>query len=250
MSEERNFAEEASREGWVPQEQWKGDPKKWTDAETFVQNGERIAGIAVKKARNLEATVEELNARLAEVELAKQDFVAFTQKSLERERREKEILLERLEAQQAEAVGTGDTEAFKAATRQIKEIQSAKPPPAQTEWAKEWAKENDWYTKDAVSRAVANDIAEQLRNQGYKDEGRNFLDEVTRRTQEMIPERFENPVRRTSITSGAGKASDETASPKARSYEALPDAAKAVCDRLVAQGLLKQKDYIRDYSWD
>jgi len=250
MSEDRDFVAEASKEGWVSQDQWKGDPKKWSDAETFVQNGERIAGIAVSKARKLESTVEELNARLAEVELAKQDFVAFNQKALERERREKEVLLERLEAAQAEAVGTGDTEAFKAATRQIKEIQSAKPPPAQTEWAKQWANDNSWYAKDGVARAVANDIAEQLRNQGYKDEGRNFLDEVTRRTQEMIPERFENPTRRTSITSGAGKASDETNSPKARSYDALPDDAKAVCDRLVSQGMLTKKDYIRDYSWD
>ena len=56
---ERDYEAEAVKEGWNAD--YDGPNAK--SAQEFVESGEKIAGIAVSKARKLEKTVEGLNAR-------------------------------------------------------------------------------------------------------------------------------------------------------------------------------------------
>lgn len=248
--EERNFEQEARKDGWVPRDEWKGPEEKWTEAQTFVENGEKIAGIAVKKARKLEETVETLQSQIDEIQATKREFVEFNTRALERERKEKAALIAKLEEQQVEAINQGDGETYLQTKRKIQEIQSEPEQRAgQQEWAKKWASENPWYAKDTIARGVANAVAEEMRKQGVEDNGKDFLDEVARRTKEALPNKFENPNRKKGITGGEGKESDETAPAGQHSYENLDAEAKAACDRFVAEGLMTKKQYIDTYAW-
>jgi len=248
---ERDFAAEAAKDGWVPQDAWKGPDDKWTDAQTFVENGEKIAGIAVKKARKLEETVETLQSRIEDIESTKQEFVQFNQRALEKERAEKAELIAQLEQKQVEAINEGDGETYLQTKRQIEEAQAQPEQQAgEAPWAKQWASENKWYAADPILRGVANSVAEEMRKQGFPDTGKDFLDEVSRKTREALPEKFENPNRKTGITGGEGTKTDETAPKGERSYAALDSEAKAACDRFVAEGLMTKEDYVNTYDWN
>ena len=52
--------QEALQLGWIPQDQFRGDPAKWTDAETFVTRGKEILPILRKNNEKLQGTVEHL----------------------------------------------------------------------------------------------------------------------------------------------------------------------------------------------
>jgi hypothetical protein len=249
MSEEevvRDYEAEASKEGWNPD--YKGSNAK--TAQEFVEQGEKIAGIAVAKARNVEAKLETLQGEMNDLKETRQEFVEFNQRALQKERQEKAELIEQLEKQQVEAINEGDGETYLQTKRKIAEVSAApEPQPGQEPWAREWASENPWYAQDVVKRGVANAIAEQLRKDGYNDTGKNFMDEVAKKTIEAIPDKFENPNRKTGITNGDGKETDETAPAGERTFEALPADAKAACERFVAEGLMTKKEYTETYDW-
>ena len=243
---ERDYEAEAAKEGWNAD--YDGPNAK--SAQEFVESGEKIAGIAVSKARKLEKTVEGLNARIDSIESTKAEFVAFNQKALAKEREEKADLIAQLEEKQVEAINEGDGQAYLQTKRKIAEIQ-AEPQvqPGQEPWAREWAKENPWYASDIAMQGAADGIANQLRQMNFPDTGKNFMDEVSRQVREAFPAKFENPNRKQGITSGDGSQTDETAPVGERTYAALPADAQQACDRFVAEGLMTKKEYTATYDW-
>ena len=62
--EQQDFDSEARAQGWVSQEEFRGNEKDWVDAETFVKRGREILPILRKNnehlLRDLNATKEEL----------------------------------------------------------------------------------------------------------------------------------------------------------------------------------------------
>ena len=243
---ERDYEAEAKKDGWNPDY----DGKNAKTAQEFVEAGESIRGIAVAKARKLEEQLETMQSRMDDIEATKQEFAAFNQRALAKERAEKAELVAKLEQRQIEAINEGDGDGYLRAKREMETAQAApEPRPGEEPWAKAWAADNPWYAQDAVRRGVANAMAEELRKEGFSDTGRSFMDEVTKRTMKAIPEKFENPNRKNGITSGEGTKTDETAPAGERSFEALPADAKAACERFVAEGLLTKKEYIATYDW-
>ena len=74
MEGEVNVEQEARTLGWVPQEEFKGDPNRWVDADTFVERGHTVMPILRKNNERLETLVkqqaEELN-KMKDAELKK-----------------------------------------------------------------------------------------------------------------------------------------------------------------------------------
>ena len=51
--------QEARTLGWVPAEEFKGDPNRWVDAETFVERGHTVMPILRKNNERLETLVKQ-----------------------------------------------------------------------------------------------------------------------------------------------------------------------------------------------
>ena len=79
MTEERDYEHDAQQEGWRPKEEWQGNPEQWVDAKTFVERGEKIAGILKKK-------VDSLEQRLSAAEVANRKFGEYHKKTIQKER--------------------------------------------------------------------------------------------------------------------------------------------------------------------
>ena len=241
---ERDYEAEAKKDGWNADY----DGKNAKTAQEFVEAGENIRGIAVARARKLEEQLETMQTRMDDIEATKREFTELNQRALAKERAEKAELVAKLEQRQIEAINEGDGDGYLRAKREIEKAQSVpEPRPGEEPWARAWAADNPWYAQDAVRRGVANAMAEELRKEGFSDTGRNFMDEVTKRTMKAIPEKFENPNRKNGITGGDGTKTDETATGGERSFEALPSDAKAACERFVAEGFGSKKDYLDVY---
>ena len=59
MTEERNYEDEASKQGWKPESEYSGKAP-WTDAKTVVQKGGKIAGILKSRLAKQDAPVPKL----------------------------------------------------------------------------------------------------------------------------------------------------------------------------------------------
>jgi hypothetical protein len=241
---ERDWEGEASAEGWAPEAQWKGDPKRWKSAEQFVRDGEKIVPILKSKVDRLDQRVEQLmesNKKLNEM----------SKRSLDKERRENDRLIKQLEEMRKQAVTNGDGEAFASADSQIQSLQQqGHPVPEQDNLdplAEQWLSHNPWYAQDDRLGAFADGIADRLRARGYT--GQAYFDELTRQVQETFPDEFENPNRKRA--SGVESGGEKTIVSNTKSFDSLPKDAKAAYQQFKRDipGFTKEQ-FVEQYDWE
>jgi hypothetical protein len=240
--EERDYEAEARKDGWVPADEWQGDPEQHKTAEQFVRDGEKIAGI-------LKSKVERLETRVNELLDSNEKFVDFTKKAQERDRKEKETLITELEDLRKKAVDEGDGEAFTHADRRLTELR-AEPEPGNeiNEVGMRWLENNPWYAKDERMQAYADKISDRLRDQGYMDQSEAYFSELTTRVKEAYPDEFENKNRSrpNSVESG-----HEASNSQARTWANLPEDAKAAFKQFQRDMPgLTEEDFVSQYDWD
>jgi len=150
--------------------------------------------------------------------------------------------LSKLQKERVEAISEADVERVQELDGEIESLRSA-PPPGDNA-LREWAEQNSWYTNDSDAREVAEGIAINLANSGFRGSQRDLLDEVARRVKKVMPHKFENPRRQESLTAGNSTIEQE---PEDNSYAALPPEAKAACDRIVNEKLMTKEEYVAEY---
>ena len=251
IEQENSIEQEAKAQGWVPQDEFKGDPSKWRSAEEFVERGKQITPILKERNEKLVRDIERLNSKLESQGEAVQELIQYYSKA---EQRAYQKAFNELKTKQREAVEIGDTAAYEAAEREIDELTKTPPPQpkapkAQNEPPAEYfdfLEENKWYAEDRELAEYADFIGTRL--VGTVKSNKDFYAEVAKRVKARFPEKFDNPKRSTAqAVEGAGSPPKA----KGRGYNDLPADAKAQCDRFVKEipGFSKD-EYMKHYQWD
>lgn len=261
--------QEAAALGWVPKEQFRGDPEKWTDAETFVRRGHEIMPILRKNNEKLTATVENLTGEVStlkeSLKAAQEAMAEFKQYHEETAKREYQRAVEDLKAKRKQARADGEHELADEINDALDELSAnapkeitkpAAPAPAPTpaqpnldpEYVK-WEKDNEAWLKDSEKAAYAQSIAQYVRATS-KLTGRAFLDKIT----EEVETRFSG--------SRPGRVEGTGGTPRAggKTYSDLPAEARAACDRMAAKLVgpnrafadieAWRKSYVKSYDWN
>lgn len=249
---ERDFESEAKAEGWVPKEAFKGDSTKWVDAETFVKRGEEILPIVNAKNRKLVETVDGLRKEIDDLKLGNSQFREFHEKSIAKERQERDAAIAQLETIRKKAVTDGDGEAFDRADKRIQELraQPARQPNGLNDVQRAWLADNTWYQTDRTLKALADGLSDDLARARPELVGkREFLDELTKLVKAEMPHKFENPNRQRTTVENAPP--NGGGGGKGKTYENLPADAKSACDRFVRTipGFTKEQ-YVSQYEWE
>lgn len=241
---QRDFDSEARGHGWTPKEDFKGDPAKWVDAETFIRRADEVMPFLKKQNAALKRDVDDLKRTM------KQANEFYTKAE---ERAYKQALSD-IEARHNEAVETGDLGAAKRAMSEMRDLDKeyavqADPEPKEDDQAArkaelaEWVEKTGWYGLDDQRTKYA-DMQADLMGPAEKWDGgqKAWLAELTARTERKFADPKPNPANPGGSRSAARSGS--------RSYADLPADAKKQCDRFVKQipGFSKEQ-YVKDYSW-
>jgi hypothetical protein len=192
---------QATRQGWTDKAHFKGDPKKWVDAKTFIERGERFA-------KNLENEVEALRKKMAEFEGTKAAFKKFHEETIARKDEELKTTIAALRVQRSEAQSYGEHDTVVALEDRIdllktqqKELKApveaqpsneqvadaAKNDPVLLEWVEDG---NTWFNDDPKLRQYALNLGENLIKSGEAARGRAFLDKVGELMRRDFPRHF------------------------------------------------------------
>lgn len=235
--------EKARIQGWVPKEQFRGNPETWIDAKTFVERGDNI--IPILKERN-----EHLAREMKETKESVKELTQFYKNAEERAYKR---ALQDIEQKKIAAVESADVDGYRAAEAEKTELEKTKPGAVQSPVQERpemaaFRTANTWYDSEPELTAEADALGIAYSRQGMP------YDKVLLKVQERIkilhPEKFSNARRDNAST--VETVDSSTGLPKkagAHTYENLPTDAKVQCDKWVAQGLLKKEDYVRDYEW-
>lgn len=255
----------AKEMGWSPKEEFRGDPEKWVDAETFVKRGEEVLPILKANNRRLQERIaqtdkklEETNKLLASATDAIEALKATTSKAALDTVRQQEVQLKGAlkAAREADDVDqeldisarlqetrTAIKEAEKEASKP--KVETPTPPTPENpndptkhpEW-KSWIADNSWFGKDKRKTAVALAAATELREGGDTSEGRAFFDKITDEVDKVFnPSKTtrETPSKVEGTTGGGGGGSG-----RGKTYADLPAEAKQACmnvaNRVVGPG--------------
>jgi uncharacterized small protein (DUF1192 family) len=92
---------DAMRKGWLPKDQYKGDPKTWVDATTFLDRGDKFN-------KNLQAEVNRLKLELKGQGDGFKKLAKFYQESLDAKDSQLQSAITALRTQRSEAQADGD----------------------------------------------------------------------------------------------------------------------------------------------
>lgn len=246
-----NYETDARRFGWTPKEEFKGDPSRWVDAETFAKRGEEL--MPILKAQN-KALIKRLDAMERTGKQAADFFSKAEQRAYER-------AVSDIRRQQEEAVEAGDLEAHRAASKELDKLEKPKAveadvvdPDVRVEEFADWGKANKWYGTNATMRAYADAQADKLAKSkgGFLD--RADLDAVADKVREKFEDEFAeefatkaNKPRPRSAVEAVGSVRPGRTG---KTFNDLPAEARAACDKWVKQGLIKSRDdYVKSYDW-
>jgi hypothetical protein len=253
-------------QGWRPEDEYRGKPGTWIDAETFLERGKEIKNFTKRENERLQ---RELAATKQALEEQGKTIEEIRQYHADMEKRAIEGAIARLKRERSEALGAGNMALAEELGDEIDELKNAPstvpakkdaqaPAPTPTPTAPQmdpdvarWHKENaSWYNQDEENEdlvAYADGMAQKLRTRDDLSV-QEKLDELTARTKKAFPDRF-GTRKRTALTPGAGEGGGREGSRKsAKSVASLPADALAAGQRFVKQKLYPDMEaYAKEY---
>jgi hypothetical protein len=198
----------ARQNGWVPQEEWRGEPGQWRDAKTFNDRADTYAPALKRKlakleeAREFERLQNEERIRKLEENFEKK-FKSTQRMTQEALRLQRQQMLEDFESQKRAAAAAGDTEAYDKIRakedkvyRQIAEQDKTEPEPApqttqggQDAILARWMQQNRWMN-NAYLAGKAQAIAQRYADKGITgvEQLQNVRDEIFKAHPDMVAE--------------------------------------------------------------
>ena len=236
--------------GWSPKSEWRGDPAKWTDAQTFLDRGRNLLPVLRENNTRLQSEVSRLQNEVVEarrlIEAGQEsvsELMKFHEENIQRAvKTEREAIKARIR----EAREEGNIDAELAAQDELTEL-AARPPaapkpppappaapapaPAVNPAMVAWQERNDWFGKDTRKTALAVGIAQELREKDPKETltGKAFFDKVDEELASFLAPKSSAP--NIDRLEGGSRSSGGQGAPAKKSYASLPADAKTVCDQ-------------------
>jgi gas vesicle protein len=253
-----DIQDDARSMGWRPKEDFRGDPDKWVDAETFVDRGRHFLPILRANNSKLEEANRRLNEELTGIKSllnASQDSIkALTEfQSTETRRQVTEVkkqIVERLRTAREDGSIEQETALLdeladiRATEKSFKETPAAPPAPkpsADTDPAlQNWMgrQENAWFGKDVRRTALAVAIGQEMRNDSANNKlvGEAFFDKVAQEVEAIFsPGSKESPdpsIPSSKVEGSRGGSGGSGGSGGGKTYASLPAEAKSACSNM------------------
>jgi hypothetical protein len=190
---------EARNQGWMPQDEWQGDPDKWRPAKEYVDRGELLRRIE-GQSKSLKETQQALK-QLADMHKKVRE-VEYTRALTDLKTQKKAAMVEGDLMRVAEVEESID---YLKEQQQIVAQEPVIPDITQSPQALvAWEGSNRWYKTDRAMTSFANDLAAELRGKGYGLE--MALQEIDKQVRVEFPHKFRNTNKPTvSAVEGASK---------------------------------------------
>ena len=238
----------ARKNGWFPQDEWKGNPEDWVDHGVFNARGEMIGRITEQSS-----IIAHLTNKVDEREKALEDMQKLQSTIADREFKR---AMETLKKQKAIAVEDGDGEKVVELDDEIAELRDRKAdmetkpaptqdgvPPELTAWLAN--PDNSWYASNQMLKNIADGIAVTIRQENPNIQAGDLLKQMEEKIKAELPQHFKSKTEKVVVDDGGGDVVNrQRADDTNRSYSQLSDDEKAACDRFVKLKLMTRKEYI------
>lgn len=232
------YDELARAQGWVPKEEWQGDPDDWTDSKEFVRRGELFGKISsqsseIKELRRAMTALTEHHNKVKETEFRRALDYLKQQKKAALEEGDADKLL-----QVEDAIDTLKTE-------QQGQADTAKQP-TQAQLSPvfvQWVQQNQWYAKDTEMRTFADSVGVNYYQRNPDAAEADVYQYVLERAKKAFPEKFSRQGPRVPTVESGNTVTRGNS--KSDSFK-LSEEEERVMKTFVRQGIMSKEQYIAD----
>lgn len=248
--------EEARRKGWVPKEEYKGDPSKWVDATTFVERGERFV-------KNLQHEIADLRKQVSSFEDTKKSVKKFYEERIAQRDTELKEAITNLRMQHSQAIREGDDELAITAEDSLEKLkkqreelqeelksqqkQDRNPGPTENDPVLlEWIEDgNQWFKDNPQLQSYAVKLGEQMIAGGETARGRIFLNKLSEAMKREFPRRFRQS--QSPSSQAVEGNSPGTGHASGKSERDLPESDKKLMEQFVSEGWMTKEAFLQSY---
>jgi hypothetical protein len=240
----------ARQMGWVPQDDFRGDPDNCRPAEEFVERGENIMPILKERLGKMEENLKDVTGRLEKKTESLEKFAEFHKGTYQRAY---EKAFKDLEARKLQAVEDGDTAAYQEAQQAEHELakeQAELESPMGGEGQDvvpefhDFKKANAWYDQDVAMTVFVNHIAPGIAQTVANDV--EFFQRLEQEARREFPHKFTGQTGSNAVESPDGSVDTEVGSGKG--WRDVPKEAQDAFNLNFAdiEGFTKEQ-YAKDY---
>lgn len=249
---------EARKQGWVPRDEFRGDPTDWTSADEYVRMGDpKYLRKALKDTRK---SVSNLEQKLAEKDA---EFSERIERFERMSKAQRAKLYNDIESARRQAVADGDTDRYDALNRQeaalYEQEEAASKPAPKKQAAKadephpdvdRWVQANPWFMKDQALNMAAQGIHAQL----MADEPHLTIEDNLKKVRAEIvkryPEKFGKGARpQTNGHSAVEGGARMPAAKGGKTWTEIPSDDKKIIARHIEEGLYKDQAEAAKAYW-
>ena len=243
LSEAENLAME---NGWVPKDQWKGDPDSWRPAKEFNDRGEFF-----KRIDRLEHKNKELQQAMTFLtQQQKQSYLNGFNEAIKRLRVQRDEALESGDNLQAARISDRIDEVKEQA--QVANRQAVQPAPTAiepSETYKGWATKNSWYTQDKVLTKYAEAVGATFKEENPSSTEGEMLRHVEMEVKREFPQKFGPKGPPSPEGAGRGTGTKTSNTGKYSSVEgSLTSEQRSIMNTIIKTTGMTKEEYLRQYS--
>jgi hypothetical protein len=243
LSDEEVRAQES---GWVPKEQWKGDPDAWRPAKEFNERGELF-----NRIKQQSKDISELRQAMTFLtnQQRKQYFQGFNDAITQLKAR-RDAALEEGDLVAAQRINDKIDE-HKEVLREQKQVAVATPPvqaqPTQTFFS--WADKNPWYTKDRKMTHFADAVGLSYKEENPDATEAEMLRHVSNEVKERFPEKFQQARGAPSPDGdGRGVGRQQSKSSYSSVESSMPEDHRQMMKTIMKATGMSKEEYLKSYG--
>ena len=263
----QEIEERAKMQGWVPQEEFKGNPDVWRPAEEWVSRTDEMAPIKNAAIKRYETEVipqlqDDLTSTRAELTALKGTVTNMTRVQEKYATDSYDQKVSDIRAQKIVAVDAGETAKFLELEEQEKRLAKPEAVEATEETmhpvAQRFFSENaEWWDKDAsmtrYAQALGNEMVQNKDPRAKVGNEAEFFKAIKEDMQATFPHKFQNPNREISTVDEPNTRGSESIHPGPKGWNDLDGEAQEHCNMMCGPtdkggipGMTKEK-YIKAY---
>lgn len=245
---------EARKQGWVPRNEFRGNPKNWTPAEDYLKRGD---------PRYLRSALDQTQAELRDLKKAReQDAQAFAERldrfeAMSKAQRAK--LYGDIETARRAAVAEGNTEEYdrlnqveadlysqeQAAGKPTAKKETAPERPADADIIEAWIDDNPWWDTHPDMQHAAMTINQRIANRHPNMSAQDQLDKTREEVVKRFPDYFGKsggkPQPKKPGAAAVEGGQRMASSPKGKGFSDIPAEERKIIERHIEEGLYKDK---------
>lgn len=237
----------AMEQGWVPKEQWKGNPDDWRPAKEFNDRGELFTRIKSqsKELAELRKAMEFLT------EQQKKQYDAGFQQAIKELKSERDAALQEGDVLKAQQI----TDKIDEVKEQHQAQRAAMPKQERPEVTpsvtfKSWFDQNKWYTKDKALTAYADSVGFEYKRENPDSTEADMLAYVSKEVKKEFPHKFQTSPKGPPSPDGEGRDTTRTSSEGGyRSLENnMTEEQKSIMRTILKSTGMTKEQYFKQYA--